>query len=79
MFLFKMFLNSIFYFLGILEEAEFYNITDLIRLVKERIKEKHVKMSKVNWEIHYFTVMFKCIVLWLYLNLLLLRIHKILI
>ncbi|XP_015904728.1 BTB/POZ domain-containing protein KCTD5 [Parasteatoda tepidariorum] len=42
---------------GVLEEAEFYNITDLIRLVKERIKENHVKMSKNDSRKHVYRVL----------------------
>ena len=35
-------------FSGVLEEAEFYNITDLIRVVKERIVERDAKLNQVN-------------------------------
>ena len=31
---------------GVLEEAEFYNITELIKLVKERVKERDAKQSQ---------------------------------
>lgn len=40
---------------GILEEAEFYNITELIKLVKDRIKERDAKQNQVivSWYIFY--------------------------
>lgn len=37
------FINFFIFFSGILEEAEFYNITDLIKLVKDRIVHRDSK------------------------------------
>lgn len=34
-------------FLGVLEEAEFYNIASLVRLVKERIRDNENRTSQV--------------------------------
>ena len=40
--------NLHFEIAGVLEEAEFYNITDLIKLVKERIHERDAKQNQVS-------------------------------
>lgn len=42
---------------GVLEEAEFYNITSLIKLIKEKIRERDCKTSQVS---EFFFSVFDC-------------------
>lgn len=39
---------NVIYVLGVLEEAEFYNIASLVRLVKERIRDNENRTSQVT-------------------------------
>ena len=40
--------HSLVLLLGVLEEAEFYNIASLVRLVKERIRDNENRTSQVR-------------------------------
>lgn len=40
--------DSWFNIAGVLEEAEFYNITSLIKLIKDKIRERDCKTSQVR-------------------------------
>jgi len=42
---------------GVLEEAEFYNITELIKLVKQNIQERNVRMNKIDAKKHVYRVL----------------------
>lgn len=41
--------------LGALEEAEFYNITSLIKLIKDKISERDAKTTHVSKHTHIYT------------------------
>ena len=45
---------------GVLEEAEFYNITDLIKLLKERIHSRDNSFGKSNGKHVYRLVLMQC-------------------
>ena len=53
---------------GVLEEAEFYNITDLIKLLKERIHSRDNSFGKSNGK-HVYRLVWKKRKILLYLNL----------
>ena len=45
---------------GVLEEAEFYNIASLVRLVKERIRDNENRTSQVHSRLLFLFVVYCC-------------------
>lgn len=50
-------INKPIYFLGVLEEAEFYNITELISILKERILQRDKKLCSDQVKKHTYRVL----------------------